>query len=640
MSPACECPVSVPSGPTLASTCGGNAFMLFMGLLEVFIRSQCDLEDPCGRASSRFRSEPDYEYDFIVVGGGSGGATAAARLSEVPHWKVLLIEAGGDEPVGAQIPSMFLNFIGSDIDWRYNTEPETNACLNSPEQRCYWPRGKVLGGTSVLNGMMYIRGNREDYDEWEAMGNPGWKYDDVLPFFKMSENNLNIDEVGSKYHATGGPLPVGKFPYNPPMSYAILKAGQELGFNVQDLNGDNATGFMIAQMTSRNGIRYSSARSFLRPARDRSNLQILLNTTVTKVLINPQSKTAHGVEVIDQYGSTRKILVKKEVIISGGAVNSPQILLLSGVGPAEDLQKVGIRPVHNLPGVGKNLQNHVAYFTNFFVDDADTRPLNWATAMEYLLFRDGLMSGTGISDVTAKISSTLADPPNSPDLQFYFGGYLADCAKTGQVGELSTNGSRAVQIFPAVLRPKSRGYITLASNDPLAPPKIFANYLTNSDDVKTLIEGIKIAIRISETAAMKPYGIRLDTTPVPGCENIRFGTDEYWTCAVMRNTGPENHQAGSCKMGPATDPLAVVDHELRVRGIRNLRIMDTSIMPKVTSGNTHGPAVMIADKGVHHVKRAWGALVNPNDNVLSYYNQQPQQQDQYHHQGFHNHQGY
>uniref|UniRef100_T1GVL6 Glucose-methanol-choline oxidoreductase N-terminal domain-containing protein n=1 Tax=Megaselia scalaris TaxID=36166 RepID=T1GVL6_MEGSC len=239
--------------------------MLFMGLLEVFIRSQCDLEDPCGRASPRFRSEPDYEYDFVVVGGGSGGSVVASRLSEIDQWKVLLIESGGDEPIGTQIPSMFLNFLGSDIDWKYKTEPEAKACLSSPEQRCYWPRGKVLGGTSVLNGMMYIRGNKQDFDDWEAMGNPGWKYDDVLPYFKMSENNMEINEVGTTYHATGGLLPVG--------------------YGIHDLNGLNSTGFMIAQMTQSKGIRMSSARSFLRPARNRTNFHILLNTTVTKILI-------------------------------------------------------------------------------------------------------------------------------------------------------------------------------------------------------------------------------------------------------------------------------------------------------------------------------------------------------------------
>lgn len=240
---------------------------------------------------------------------------------------------------------MFLNYLGSDIDWKYNTEPESQACLSSPDKRCYWPRGKVLGGTSVLNGMMYIRGHPSDYDDWEQMGNPNWSFEKILPFFRKSEDNQEINDVDPYFHATGGPMPVSKFPYLPPISKAILKGGEELGFKIQDLNGANSTGFMVAQMTSKNGIRYSSARSFLRPASGRENLHILLNTTVTKVLINNDTKTAIGVEVMESDGFSRKILTKKEVIVSGGAVNSPQILLLSGVGPKEELDKVGIRQV-------------------------------------------------------------------------------------------------------------------------------------------------------------------------------------------------------------------------------------------------------------------------------------------------------
>lgn len=382
---------------------------------------------------------------------------------------------------------------------------------------------------------------------------------------------------------------------------------------------------MIAQMTQSKGIRMSSARSFLRPARNRSNFHILLNTTVTKILVHPNSKTAQGkyiicfklsytkpihsigVEMIDQFGSTRKIFVKKEIILCGGAINSPQILLLSGIGPSADLKSIGIRPIHDLKGVGRNLHNHVAYFTNFFIDDTDTAPLNWATAMEYLLFRDGLMSGTGLSDVTAKISSSYSTRQDDPDIQFFFGGYLAGCAKTGQVGELNSNKSRSIQMFPAILNPKSRGYLKLASSDPLQHPKIFANYFEQNEDLKVLIEGVKFAIDLSKTSALKSYGMRLDTTPTPGCEKNKFGSDEYWECAIKQNTGPENHQAGSCKMGPISDEMSVVDHELKVHGIRNLRVMDASIMPKVTSGNTHAPVVMIAEKGVYLLKRAWGA---------------------------------
>lgn len=607
---SCNCPVTQP-GPTLASTCGGTAYMLFMGLLEVFIRSQCDLEDPCNRPLSR--GFPDRDYDFIVVGGGSSGAVMANRLSEVPHWRVLLIEAGGDEPTGTQIPSMFLNFLGSSIDYGYKTEPEDMACLNNEERRCSWPRGKVLGGTSVLNGMMYIRGSRADYDAWARAGNPGWSYQDVLPYFLKSEDNQQATTMDAGFHGVGGYLTVTQFPYHPPLSHAILQAAMELGFPVRDLNGAAHTGFMIAQTTTRNGSRLSTAKAFVRPVISRPNLHILLNTTVTRVIVDPASKAAVGVEFLTSGGQLERLKVNNEVIISAGAVDSPKLLLLSGIGPREELRKVNIAPVHDLPGVGKNLHNHVAHFLNFMINDTDTTALNWATAMEYLLFRDGLMSGTGLSEVTGFVNSRLSNPADdNPDLQLFFSGYLANCARTGQVGERSDGGNsssptpqRSISLFPTVLHPKSRGFLTLKDNNPKTPPLIFGRYLTHPDDVKTLVDGIKIAIRLTQTAALQKYGFRIDTTPVQGCEDLPFGCDAYWECAVRRNTGAENHQAGSCKMGPDTDPSAVVSPDLKVHGVDRLRVVDCSIMPAVTSGNTNAPAIMIAEKASDLIKQRW-----------------------------------
>ncbi|XP_046737984.1 glucose dehydrogenase [FAD, quinone] [Diprion similis] len=598
---SCNCPLTASTGPTLASTCGGPSFMLFMGLLEVFLRSQCDLEDPCNRPQSR--DYVDTRYDFIVIGGGSAGATIAARLSEENRFSTLLLEAGLDEPTGTQIPSFFFNFIGSDIDWKYTTESEDEACLNKDDKKCYWPRGKVLGGTSVMNGMMYMRGSRKDFDDWASLGNPGWSYQEVLPFFMRSEDNQQIDVMDSGYHATGGPLTVTQFPYHPPLSKAIMEAGKELGYPVLDLNGRSHTGFTIAQTTSRNGSRLSTARAFLRPARNRRNLHIMLNTTVTKVLLDA-NKRAIGVEFFFD-GKLHQVMANKEVIVSGGAVNSPQILLNSGIGPREELQAVGVPVLHDLPGVGKNLHNHVAFTVGFTINDTDTTPLNWATAMEYLLFRDGLMSGTGISEATAMINTKYANPRDDhPDIQLIFAGYLADCAETGMVGE-KKGANRSIYIIPTLLHPKSRGYLRLRSSDPLEKPMIYPKYLTVPEDVARLVEGIKFTVRLAETDALKRYGFKLDKTPVKNCEHLKFGCDAYWECAIKHDTAPENHQAGSCKMGPANDPMAVVDNELRVRGIRNLRVVDTSIMPRVTSGNTNAPAIMIAEKAADMIKRTW-----------------------------------
>lgn len=463
-----------------------------------------------------------------------------------------------------------------------------------------------------MNGMMYIRGSRHDYDSWAKLGNPGWSYQEVLPYFLKSEDNHQAVVMDSGYHGVGGPLPVTQFPYHPPLSHAILQAGLEMGYQVRDLNGALHTGFAIAQTTSRNGSRYSTARAFLRPAKERPNLHIMLNTTVTKVLIDPKKKMAYGVEVFRD-GQKDRIMARNEVILSGGAVNSPQILLLSGVGPKEDFKAINVPIVHDLPGVGRNLHNHVAFFVNFNINDSSTTALNWATAMEYLLFRDGLMSGTGISEVTAILPSKYANPvDDNPDLQFFFGGYLANCAKTGQVGERENeNAKRSIQIIPAVLHPKSRGQLKLKSNNPLEYPSIYAKYLTHPDDVAVLIDGIKVAIRMSETSSLQKYGMELDKTPVMGCEDLEFGCDAYWECAVRRNTGPENHQAGSCRMGPSSDPGAVVDTELKVHGIDKLRVVDASVMPLVTSGNTNAPVIMIAEKAADMIKRRWVGRKQP-----------------------------
>ncbi|KAG5330501.1 DHGL dehydrogenase, partial [Acromyrmex heyeri] len=598
---SCNCPLTTSAGPTLASTCGGSSFMLFMGLLEVFLRSQCDLEDPCNRPAPP--SNVNTRYDFVVIGGGSAGATVAARLSEEPRFSVLLLEAGLDEPTGTQIPSFFFNFIGSDIDWQYTTESEDEACLNKEHKKCYWPRGKVLGGTSVMNGMMYMRGSRKDYDDWAKLGNVGWSYRDVLPFFIRSEDNQQVNSMDYGYHGVGGPLTVMQFPYHPPLSTSLLEAGKELGYDTVDLNGRTHTGFAIAQTTSRNGSRLSTARAFLRPARNRPNLHIMLNSTATKILFDENNR-AVGVEFLHD-GMMKHVSVAKEVIVSGGAVNSPQILLNSGIGPRDELNTVGVPVVRDLPGVGKNLHNHVAYALTFTINDTDTTPLNWATAMEYLLFRDGLMSGTGISEVTAMINTKYANPKEDhPDVQLIFGGYLADCAETGMVGE-KKGANRSIYVIPTILHPKSRGYLRLRNNDPLSKPLIYPKYLTHPDDSAALVEAVKFSIRLTETQALKRYGFELDRTPVKNCEHLKFGCDAYWECAIRHDTAPENHQAGSCKMGPPDDPMAVVDNQLRVRGVRGVRVADTSIMPRVTSGNTNAPAIMIGERAADFIKKTW-----------------------------------
>ncbi|XP_078033752.1 glucose dehydrogenase [FAD, quinone] isoform X2 [Augochlora pura] len=595
-----SCPYTPYLGPSLANTCPGPQFLTFMTLLDTFVRDKDEISQICERV--RPVQPPEPVYDFIVIGGGTAGSTVASRLSDAPQWKVLVLEAGPDAPPGTNVPSMVAMFLGSVIDWQYRTVNEQNACL-ATGGTCSWPRGKNLGGTSAHNGMMYTRGHAKDYNNWAAMGNTGWSWEEVLPYFTCSENNTEINRVGRKYHRTDGLLNVGRFPWRPAISDDILAAAAERGYPLsEDLNGDQYTGFTVAQTMNKNGVRQSASTAFLQPFRYRRNLQVALNATATKIIV--ENGKAVGVQYI-QGGQLRVARANREVIVSGGAVNSPQLLLLSGIGPKEHLRAVNVSLVKDLPGVGENLQNHVSFTVSYTIDEPNEFDLTWAAALEYVAFQRGPMSSTGLSQLTGIIPSSYTTPDH-PDLQFFFGGYQAACSITGELGALMDNGPRGISISPTNLQPRSRGTLRLASNDPLAKPVIHGNYLSDPLDVAILVEGIQIALTFANTTAMRNYNMTLANTPLPACSQYRFLSNEYWGCAVRQDTGPENHQAGSCKMGPASDPMAVVDPQLRVHGIRGLRVADTSIMPQVISGNTAAPAIMIGERAAAFIKADWG----------------------------------
>ncbi|XP_046988479.1 glucose dehydrogenase [FAD, quinone]-like [Schistocerca americana] len=586
--------------PLLSGACGGGA-SAFMLALQALLQARCDVSDACGRVGRDSAQLPTGRaFDFIVVGSGPAGSTAAARLSESGA-TVLLLEAGPEDPTISHVPAFAVTPIRTHLDWNLTTAVQQNACL-SQGGVCRWPRGRMLGGTSSMNGMMYTRGHALLYDAWAAAGIPGWSYNEVLPYFIKSERNLNLDEVDPGYHGSSGPMAVQFFPHAPPMTEAIIQAGEAMGYRRGDLNGFNMTGINRAQMMVLDGLRDEPSRCFLRSAgrAPGSGLRVVINAHVTKVLIDPATRTAYGVQFVDSAGQLKEARALREVILSAGAIGSPHLLLLSGVGPKEHLRQFGVPVVLDLPGVGRNLHNQVSVAVPFLTDEPFTRCLSNKSVQDFLRYRNGTLASTGLTQVTGFFLSKYASN-GVPDIQVFFDGYNCRCSKTGADGECEAGdsgkcGPRVVRARPTNLFPRSRGHVRLTSADPLQPPELQPNYLREKRDMDVMIDGIRLVQRMAKTPPLKKLGFRLDSKPSKGCEKVPFDSDEYWRCVVRTATGPEHHQAGTCKMGPPHDPMAVVDERLRVRGIRALRVADASVFPVVPNSNPTAAIVMTGEK--------------------------------------------
>ncbi|KAF7993308.1 hypothetical protein HCN44_006368 [Aphidius gifuensis] len=561
-------------------------------------------------------------YDFIVIGSGSAGAVIASRLSEISNWTVLLVEAGGDENEISDIPALAGYTQMSELDWKYQTSPPTTSayCLAMQGDRCNWPRGKVLGGSSVLNAMVYVRGNKNDYDNWEKLGNRGWAYKDVLPYFIKSEDNRNPYLANSPYHGTGGLLTVQESPWRTPLSIAFLQAGIQLGYKNQDINGDNQTGFMITQSTIRRGNRCSTAKAFLRPVKSRKNLHITMNSHVLKLLFN-KDKRVTGIELLK---NDKKIIIKvrREVILSAGAIGSPQLLMVSGIGPKEHLKEFDIPVLSNLR-VGDNLQDHVGLGgLTYIIDEPLTfkksRFQNFPTAIEYILNERGAMTSSGVEGI-AFVNSRYNDKSiDWPDIQFHFTPSSINSDGGQQIKKIlglrdsvyntmykPLHDAETYMLLPLLLRPLSTGWIRLKSKDPKIYPDINPNYFTHKKDMDILVDAINIAMELSNTTAFQRFGTRPLKILMPGCQKYLFNSYDYWECAIRHFTFTIYHPSGTCKMGPANDPTAVVDSRLRVYGVKGLRVADASIMPKIVSGNPNAPIIMIGEKASDMIKEDW-----------------------------------
>ncbi|MNQ71330.1 Alcohol dehydrogenase [acceptor] [compost metagenome] len=527
-------------------------------------------------------------YDYIVTGGGSAGCVLANRLTENPDIKVLLLEAGkSDTNPLIHMPAGFAKLTGKTATWGYSTVPQKH--LNNRE--VWYPQGRVMGGGSSINAQVYTRGHALDYDEWaEEEGCTGWSYDEVLPYFLKAEDNIRF---ANHYHGTDGPLKVSD-PVPHTLTSTFVRAAQQAGFPYSsDFNGDTQEGFGYFQVTNRGGKRCSTAAGYIKPALGRPNLVVITNAMVSRILI--KNNRAVGVEY-SMRGTceTLRAEASREVLVTSGAVGSPKLLMLSGIGPAEHLRDVGVEVVHDLPAVGENFHDHMDVFVisecrnDYSFDRYKPLHMNAWAGLEYLLFKSGPVA----SNLCDGGGFWYADPAvRSPDIQFHF------LPGSGLEHGL-TKIRNGVTLNSAFLRPKSRGTVRLRSADPTIAPLIDPNFWAEEYDRKMSVEGFKLAREIMAQSAFRPF-IKSEASPGKDVK-----TDEQIRQYARQYCKTDYHPVGACRMGAVDDERSVVGPDLRVRGISGLRVVDSSVMPRVVSSNTNAPTIMIAEKAADLIKGA------------------------------------
>ncbi|CAH1107811.1 unnamed protein product [Psylliodes chrysocephalus] len=606
---------------SLGNSCPGNlqgtSAGLFLTLINTLVAAKCSLGDPINYPEDFGPNIKNGDtFDFIVIGGGSAGSVVANKLSENRNWKVLVLEAGGLPSATSDIPALMFNLQGTEEDWAYKTQPQKGSCLSMKNKQCNWPRGKVLGGSSVLNAMLYVKGNRRDYDHWAELGNTGWDWDSIKEYFTKLEQVLPPESENTPL-GTKGLLTLTKKSSDEPIKISLQEAYEQVGIKyLKEQNPENPIGTVDVPLCTEKGQRANTGKKILGNYQNRTNLLVSLHSFVERLII--KENVAKGVKVVIG-GKLLKLKAKKEVIVSGGAINSPQLLMLSGIGPKKHLESLEITVKKNLP-VGQFLQDHLISWQEIKLPlDAIKYPKGPADPLyEYFMRQEGPLASLSLTNFLTFLNTK--NDSMWPNLGFHY--FLfppndqilgpAVIQGVGFVDSIVAARSRkcklnpCLMMIPTLLTPKSMGRIMLKSKTPRDYPLIYSGYLTDNaeEDITVMVEAMRFNERLIQTPAFQKYNPEIIRYPISKCDKLPYGSIMYWDCFTRHVATTLYHPTSTCRMG-VSENNSVVDPRLRVHGVKNLRVVDASIMPVITSGNTHAPSMMIGFKASDMIKEDW-----------------------------------